>query len=286
MSVKRPLVLILLSSLFGALGVVLLAPAATAADCVAYGDTDPGNRYVYGCIEYSGGGEVPGDPVTGPSKPPCKLDAEYDDLCLDKDACWMNDPAAVQDPKELEGTPKPEPDSHVVYIKCITPDGDVYDRWYWNQDVPTITFEDRLRSALGAIDFPTIQASFNPPTRTLVNLPTWWWAENAPPGEIRGSSALGLIGYAVPRGLSVVPGDGGPAFSCPLSVTKSDTCTYDYRRSGDFTATVSIVYDIRFEVGGEEIELGNVPAELRTVTVDDEVPVTVLEVQTRVTKVR
>lgn len=107
-----------------------------------------------------------------------------------------------------------------------------------------------------------------------------------PAARIAGTSALGLIAYATPRGLSVVPGDGSATVTCPMSVQESDVCTTDYVRAGDYTATVSIVYDIRFEIGGTVVDTAEVPAAFRTITVDDDVPVAVREVQTRVTKVR
>lgn len=261
----------------------ITAGPSSAADCTTWQDEN--GTIHYDCDEIdpgdSHGGGDGGDPVVT-----CDLEGQYSDLCIGQDACWMNDPAAVQDPEELKDTPKPNEDSHVVYISCQRPDGSTYDRWYWNEDVPAITIEDRIRSAMGALDLPTIEASFNPPARTLVNLPTWWWAEGAQAGEIRGSEALGMIAVATPRGLSVVPGDGSASQACPMSVTRSDTCTYTYRRSGEYTATLSIVYDIRFEMNGQAIDMAEVPAELRTVTIDDDVPVRVREVQTRVTKVR
>lgn len=288
MSVTRPTVVALVVALLTAIMVVSTGGPAAAAKCVAGEMRLVDGKLTYVCTQYEGGGTTPGGGGTGsgPAEPACDLQAPYDELCIGTAACWMNDPAAVQDPKELEGTPKPNPDSHVVYVSCKGADGSLYDEWYWNDDLPTVTLEDRIIAALGALDLPTIQASFNPETRTLVNLPTWWWAEGAPAGEIEGSAALGLRAYAAPRGLSVVPGDGSSTVACPMSVERSDTCTTTYVRAGDYTATVSIVYDIRFMLGGTELDAGDVPARFRSITVDDDVAVAVREVQTRVTKVR
>lgn len=263
--------------------VMVLSGPATAADCVL---VERNGQQVYICDEVDPGGNTGGGGTGGSGAPPCEFRDGYDDLCLGSDACWWNNPAAVQEPEELEGTPKPSEDSHVIYINCIRPDGSTYDRWYWSEDFPEITIEDRIRSAMGAIDFPTIEASFNPPGRTLVNLDTWWWAEGAPEGEIRGSQALSMVGIATPRGLQIDPGDGSGPKMCPMSVVESDICTYEYRRSGDYTSTMSIVYDIVYVMGGQELTLDQVPEEFRTATIDDEIPVQVREVQTRVTKVR
>lgn len=289
MSMRRLISAVSSIALTAGLVLMVTATPAAAANCAEWGmiqvSKDP-DRYEYKCVRYEDGGTTPGDSGGGSSKPPCELKAPYDDLCIGDDACWMNDPAAVQDPKELEGTPKPNEDSYVVYIMCQRPDGSTYDRWYWNDDVPAITIEDRIMSAIGALDLPTIKATFNPPGRTLVNLDTWWWAEGAPAGEIRGSEALGMVAIAKPTGLRITPGDGSAPFTCPMSVTQSDTCVYNYRRAGDYTATVSIVYTLRIEAGGTELDASLIPAEYRTLQVDDDVPVVVREVQTLVTKVR
>lgn len=263
---------------------MMIGVGPAAAACEKATKTINGKTVSYCVVVTTPGGTQSGGGSGGDSgPPPCTLDAEYKDLCLGEDACWMNDPAKVQKPSELEGVPKPDEDSYVVYIKCQRPDGSTYDRWYWNDDAPTITLEDRILAAAGALDLPTFEASFNPETRTLVNLPTWWWAEGAPDGEIRGTEALGMVAVAVPRGLSIDPGDGSGALACPMSVSKSDACSTDYRRAGDYTAAVSIVYDISFVFNGEELPATDIPAELRTVTVDDDVPVAVREVQSRVT---
>lgn len=289
-SARRVTATALVAALLAAFALVVVSSPASAATCVAGTFKMIDGKRTYVCTRYEGGGTIPGGTGNGSGSgsetPACDLEAPFDELCIGTAACWMNDPAAVQDPSELEDVPKPNPDSHVVYVSCVRADGSTYDKWYWNDDLPTVTLEDRIIAALGVLDLPTIEASFNPQTRTLVNLPTWWWAEGAPAGEIAGTAALGMVAYAVPRGLSVDPGDGSATVVCPMSVTKSDTCSTTYLRSGDFTATVSIVYDIRFEIGGTALPAADVPAQFRTATVQDEAPVAVREVQTKVTKVR
>lgn len=284
MSVMSRFVRLACLALLVSMGIVATAGVAQAEKVCT--QRKVGNKIVWECVETDPGGTDPGGETGGPVQPPCDLEAPFDDLCIGSDACWMNDPAAVQNPDELADVPKPKDDSYVVYISCRRADGSTYDRWYWSDDVPTITMEDRIRSAVGALDLPAIEASFNPPGRTLVNLPTWWWAEGAPAGEIRGDEALGMTAVATPQGLTINPGDGSGSITCPMSVTKSDTCATRYRRSGDYTASMSIVYDVVFTMDGQVIDASQIPADLRTLTVEDDVPVAVREVQTRVTKVR
>lgn len=271
-----------------------VAAAAADGDCIRGEMKEVNNKLTYVCYEYADGSVVDGAAggtggTGGAEEPSCDLTGGlYNDFCQGTSRCFINDPAALQDTADngLSEESKPNPDSYAVYWECERPDGTTYELYYWNDDQPTVTIEDRVRSAIGALELPTVEATFNPPGRTLVNLPTWWWAAGAPAGEIRGSEALGLVAIATPRGLSVVPGDGAPSMACPMSVTKSDACSYTYRRAGQYTATMSIVYDLRFEMGGTTLPAGDVPAEFRTMTIDDEVPVTVREVQTRVTGVR
>lgn len=112
----------------------------------------------------------------------------------------------------------------------------------------------------------------------------YYWSDDQPVVTIADRvRSAGLRAIATPRGLSVDPGDGTSSFTCSMSVTTSDTCRYQYRRSGDYVATVAIVDGLTFEADGEQIDTSQVPAGLRTVTVDDAVDVMVREVQSRVT---
>lgn len=69
----------------------------------------------------------------------CALHAPYDDACVDGSACWVNDPAAVQDPRRLAGVPRPRRDDHVAFMSCVTASGDQWSRWYWSSDRASVT---------------------------------------------------------------------------------------------------------------------------------------------------
>lgn len=268
-----------------AASLLVMGPASACPEGEVEVPIKKGDRLTYGCVKINPDAGQPGtDPVQIINE--CDFEGIYNDLCVVKDACFINDPAAVQNPKELEGRPPPKPDSHVVYIGCRRPDGTEWGRWYWSDEIPGTTMTDRVIAARGSLRLPTITATFNPPDRTFVNLETWWWAEGAPEGEVVGSEAFGLRAVASPRGLTVDPGDGTRAFTCDLAVSESDACTYTYRRRGDHTATVSITYDLRFEVNGSPIDVPGVSADLLTMTASDTVDVQVREIQSRVTKVR
>jgi len=67
----------------------------------------------------------------------CTLHGPYADACVDGSACWINDPAAVQDPAELT-TRRPRQGDHVVFMSCLTPSGDQWSRWYWSSQDPEV----------------------------------------------------------------------------------------------------------------------------------------------------
>lgn len=65
---------------------------------------------------------------------------------------------------------------------------------------------DQAVEATGQIKMPSAVLSFNPTARTLVNLDAWFWAQGLHGGELRGSSAFGLVAVATPARLEVTPG--------------------------------------------------------------------------------
>jgi hypothetical protein len=274
--------------------------SATAATCTVAGDTDPATPGIqYGCIEWSndggeddGGGSDDGGGGGGtPAPPQCTFHGIYDDFCIGDRACYKNDPAAIQDiERAREDTPgladKPEDADRLIFTGCReTPDSEEVRRYYWDTEIETATVSivDRIRAASGALGLPTITATFNPPTRTLVNLETWWWAQGAPTGEVVGSPALGMRAIASPRGMTVSAG--GQSVTCPLVTRMDDTCVMRFRRAGDYTATMTITYDIRFEMGGRIIPVPAGAEDLTTLTTTATTTLPVREVQSIVTEV-
>lgn len=116
-----------------------------------------------------------------------------------------------------------------------------------------------------------------------MNFPTWWWADGVPAGEIRGSEALGLRAVATRRSMQVDPGDGSKA----ITTGRSDACAYTYRRasrSRDYHASITVVYDLRFEEDGQVVDVPDgLPSDLLTLQRRESVDVPVREIQSRVT---
>lgn len=250
------------------------ATSAQAAEC-PYVDEATG-EIVYTCEE--GGGD--GDPETGggggsESGPKCDLsESPYTEFCDGTSACWGNNPAAVEDPKELKDTPKPDEDANVAYKSCQRADGSNYDEWYWSTAGDGPSLYELAQRAYGALRAPVFVPTFNPPARSYVNLETWWWAQGASDGELVGSSALGVVALAEPNRMEVDPGDGSQAISCAFSTTKSDSCFYVYRRASNrgsaeasdgspaYPARMRLVYDVRFERNGNPLDLAGLPTSL------------------------
>jgi len=244
-------------------------------------------------VGYSNGGKDPGRPGGdapggGSGGPSCEFSGQYNEICVGTSACWINDPAEVQEPKELEGVPRPNPDDHVVYISCIRPSGETWDRWYWSSQWESESILDRMWTARGLLRIPGFSARFNPPTRSIVNLQTWFAAPGMPTTEVVGSSAAGLVAIATPSGMTVDPGDGSAAFTCAIASTPDESCSHEYRRArrSGYDATVTVTYDLRYEQGGQVVDIpAGAPADLVRIRIADSVSVPVLEVQSVVTEV-
>jgi hypothetical protein len=145
--------------------------------------------------------------------------------------------------------------------------------------------------AFGALVAPAFSLGFNPPTRAVVNLPTWFWAAGAGGGAVTGSSAGGLVAVATPDHLEVDPGDGSGSFRCAWAVTASDTCAYTYPRSSAgepavadlgpaYQAQMRLVYTVRFELNGAPFEVAGLPTEFTSTW--QTTPVPVAEIQSLV----
>jgi hypothetical protein len=152
---------------------------------------------------------------------------------------------------------------------------------------------DQAREAVGQIVLPTATLAFNPTSRTLVNLDTWFWARGLTGQELRGTSAFGLVAIATPGRLVVTPGDGSAPLVCSWVTTKSDRCAYAYQRSSvggsargvsgapAYDASGLATWSVRFEIDGATRTIAGAPTELTGSRMTTAVEVA--EVQTIVT---
>lgn len=249
----------------------------------------------YGWCEDDESEDPPDDDGGGGSEPTCDYSLiDIDDYekswCEGEFACISTesggDPPAGEKP--------PTEDSVWTWKHCYGPPGteDYFD-WYWEEpDEPSI--EQQAWEAWGNLRIPAFDLKFNPPQRTYVTLETWWWAEGPGNGEITGTSAGPIVAIATPDRVEVDPGDGSGVISCGWVTSKSDDCTYTYKKSSAsaaasasdgspaYPARSRIVYDVRFENNGTVIEVPGLPTTLPSNW--QETPVPVAEVQGIVTE--
>lgn len=264
---------LLIALLLSAVLSMVTSTSALAAECPYV--VEATGELVYTC---EGGGTEPGGGGTEPGGgggPTCDLSkGTYNEFCEGTAACWGNNPAAVTEPKELEGVPKPDEEANVAYKMCQRPDGSTYDEWYWSTAGEGPGLGELAQRAYGELKVPVFAPTFNPPAASYVNLETWWWAQGVGGGELEGSSALGVVALAAPNRIEVDPGDGSATISCAFSTSKSDTCTYTYRRASNrgsataddgsraYLARMRLVYDVRFERNGTPLGLAGLPTSL------------------------
>lgn len=290
MTVTKRLVVALLTAILSAGVLVSVASPALACD-TSGGTTDDTVDYGEDCdtggTDGAGDGDGDGD-GSGPTKPTCDLSkSPYTEFCEGKVACWGNNPAAnEEDTPGLGAGKKPGDEYHLAYKACA----DGTDKWYWTKDDEGPSLPDLARQAVGSLKFPAYQLVFNPPTRTYVNLPTWWWADGATTDELIGTSAGAVRAIATPDRMEVDPGDGSGVMTCPFVVEKSDNCSYTYRRasvkgaatapdgSTAYPARMRLTYDLVIENGGTPITVAGIPDTFSSPWQDVAVPVR--EVQT------
>jgi hypothetical protein len=136
---------------------------------------------------------------------------------------------------------------------------------------------------------------------TYVNTPTYWWVSGVGQGEISKSVVLGVVAHAKPRGVSIVPGDGGAAVTCGWQTThqgSANACATTYEktslyegtyvktlRTGQevkaYQAAATPVWDIWITVNGKPYTVAGLPTSQTATPVTVVVPVD--EIQSIVT---
>lgn len=262
----------LVVSMFVGLSFVVPTPAVADPPCTTV--PMPGSDAGYGCVEITpGGGGDDGDPGGGgSSQPTCDLQSPAT-WCDGTIPCWTQ---PVLPPLLLpEGEP-PTPESEALVDMCLWGGAMHPVRIYWSRpgEPETPPLQEQARTATGQLKLQLPPLSTSPTTRTLVNLPTWYWIEGGQAEQV-GTSAFGLRAIATISSLHVATGD-GTTIDCPWTTSSAqaeDDCTYTYRRASNdgsatqngkpaYTVSATSTWDLRFEMNGVAINIPGAPTTL------------------------
>lgn len=262
-----------LGSLLAGFFIVALPSTAHAELC----EVDVGNNEIglVDCDTLPGNsGDDGGDP--GGGGPSCTIPPGHN-ACLDGKSCLLRLPAVHSAEWVTDRIgPPPAEDYIPAWRDCEGEEN----YWFWappGEQGPSTA--DLAVQAFGHLPFPTFAPTFNPPERTVVNLPTWWWAEGATDGELS-ASAGGVSVTAAPSHMTVETGD-GTVLTCDFATTMTDECSHVYRRgSPGYQARMRLVWSVEFTDGGTVIESPGLPVTFESPWAGVTVPVT--EIQTLV----
>ncbi|HWJ84719.1 MAG TPA: hypothetical protein VNR62_04775 [Cellulomonas sp.] len=268
------------------LGLVLVLPqpavAAEGCSLVEAGVVDGKMTYETVCPgDETKGDDEPGGSGSGGGADKCDKSTvegvgDYV-FCVGTTACAVNNPSHL-DEDQWPADERPGPDYIYTFKWCTTAEGDTDYGWSWylpEDEGPTL--EELAQQAFGALNTPAFTVAFNPPGRTIVGFPTWFWAGTGTGGALTGSSAAGVVAIAEPSHLEFDAGDGRAVSTCPWSTSESGACSVQYDRasvaSGAYTARLRLVYDVRFENNGAPLELAGLPTALTSPWQTTAVPV-------------
>ena len=281
------------------MGMVATSPASAAPSGPCHWEmvlnTNPGlNGVLYKRTRVCPAG-VPVDPPPVVA-PLCDIASAYPStFCYGSTPCYYSDNLTPYSPP---ATPEPTPGATWHVRRCLisgplgTADWDELALWIGQAPEPPSQIDQSVE-AIGRIDMPEARLSFNPTTRTLVNLDTWFWAQDLKAEPLRGTGAFGLVAVATPYQLEINHGDGSAVQRCGWVIAKSDACSYVYQRSSAggpvsapdgraaYQASGSAIWSLHFELGGVPVIIPGALTELRGPEMTS--PVVVAEVQTLVT---
>ncbi|MGP3968160.1 hypothetical protein [Streptomyces sp. 6N223] len=271
--------------------------AAAERDCGDGEYVEDGGGDVTICVTDPGGessGGSGGSGGGGSAEPTCDhLDAytaanpgHHEYYCQGENACWENDPPfGFEDTSKWPDPPSPDAGNY-IFRWCEDANGNItYQDFTWENEVEEPPLEEQAETAFGELDAPSFTLAFNPPGEAVIYIETWLWADDAPSGNLEGSSAFGLVAIAQPDHLEVDPGDGSDTITCSFATTKSDACAHTYERvSGDggYPARARLVYDVSYEDNGAPVDIPGAPDTLNSQWQERAIPVT--EVQSNVVR--
>ena len=243
-------------------GAALLLPAAPAAAAQrcheeAVKNPDGSIGYTVVCVTVDpGGGGTPG----GGQEDDCGLDQanlpyEGTPFCSGGRACQYTDNIVPLAPATT-----PAPEGQKWQARYCADGSKVLVLTGGTRPRPLIV---QAQEAFGRLDPPRGEVGHSPDAHGIVRLPTWFWLEPGTFGEVRGTSAEGLVAVAVPAGTTWTTGDGG-SMSCSGGGTPdAGGCAHTYAEASPrYDGTVTRNWTVHYEQGGAAVDIPGAPAAL------------------------
>lgn len=244
-----------------------------------------------------GGGTPPPDTckLAEFQKTEAAIGTYYPAWCEGTSRCIIHDPPTESDASTVAQYAKLKPPASVIEIFCA--DAFLADAGGWTLAIGGVQTPRQLivraDDAYGNLAPPPPDIHTNPGTPSVVRLATWFWLGPASFGEVRGSSADGMVAIATPRSTTWNPGDGSGAIECagagaPYGTGAGD-CTHIYTKASfapqpatdakgnpAYAAVVTRTYDVRYEFYGQPVVVPGARLDFATQTT---FPLAVAEVQ-------
>lgn len=278
----------LATALIASLLLTFVNPAAADANCPHYDEN--GNFIGYGNCDNEEE-EDPGteDPPDGGGEPTCEQPDVVTDQYGEYEWCegefWCQASESATDP---DSGPPPSPDHIWAFITCLPPgwtgpgDPRAYTetRWLDLGEIQGPTLVERAVSAYRVLRAPAFTLDFNPDIVSYVGTDTAFWVDGPTDDSFQGPPALGLVAEAFNGRVMVDPGDGSGTLECGWAVDQASAqaadCLRTYLESSvdagnvdssgrpAYTASAWLVFDVRFLLGGNPIDVPGLGAEFLT----------------------
>lgn len=225
------------------------AHAATSKGCAKYAYiVDGSGRPTYQCVRYS-----PGSAGNVHHATSCNL-VPPATFCMGADLCWYSEWSGLWvEPRAV----KPSGEGVTKAVRHCLNSGTVP---VWRTNPPVRLTAAMAAQAVGRLPLPKGLVAFTPPGSTVIGIPTTFWANKVPRGELQGSKAFRLVAIATPRNITTDFGDGTRS-SCGW-VTAPSTCGHTYQKRGVFQATMQAVWTLKFEDGGRHVDIPGAPTQV------------------------
>lgn len=280
-----------LAALLGAAFLVggLIAPAAALAEercwMKAVKGSDGQIHYVKVCTEVD-----PGDPggPGGGGPPTCDIPAQGPPhagyggwYCVGRAVCAIKDNIVPLQPPATPAPPGQEWKAQWCW-PCGGCFGPPSPSWVLDGP-PARPLIVQAEEAFGNLAPPAGAVRHSPDARGVVRFPTWLWLDPGTFGELRGSSAEGLVAVAEPTSTTWRPGDGsektcaGPGVPYTAGAAPASGCTHTYTKaSARYSGSVTRTWAVHYENNGAQIDIPGAPLVL---TADTAFALAVVETQ-------